>query len=113
MALTGREMRPCWPQKVAVCILGINNIDHSRKKIELNIGYQSITAQTWGALIIKNTHMLENKLKKYYPDREIVVNWYDEVSGSVINNNMIAHKYQIGFMGVNALLGCHDPALSC
>ena len=21
MALTGREMRPCWPQKVAVCIL--------------------------------------------------------------------------------------------
>lgn len=84
---------------VACVLLGINNIDHSRKKIELNIGYQSITAQTWGALIIKNTHMLENKLKKYYPDREIVVNWYDEVSGSVINNNMIAHKYQIGFMG--------------
>ena len=79
--------------------LGIQCLSNSKEKIELNIGYQSITAQTWGALIIKNQHLLEKKLKQRYPDTDIVINWYDEVSGSVINNNMIAHKYQIGYMG--------------
>lgn len=80
-------------------VFGIQCLSDSKEKIELNIGYQSITAQTWGALIIKDQHLLEKKLEAYYPNAEIQVNWYDEVSGSVINNNMIAHKYQIGYMG--------------
>lgn len=80
-------------------VLSLQCISNSKEKIEINIGYQSITAQTWGALIIKNQHLLEKKLKQYYPNISIEVNWYDEVSGSIINNNMIAHKYQIGYMG--------------
>lgn len=28
-------------------------------KVTINIGYQSITAQTWGALIIKHQHLFE------------------------------------------------------
>lgn len=68
-------------------------------KVEVNIGYQSITAQTWGALIIKNQGLFENKLSKMYPDKEFVITWHDELSGSAINNNMLSHKYEIGYMG--------------
>lgn len=32
--------------------------------VEINIGYQSATAQTWGALILKNLKIFENELKK-------------------------------------------------
>lgn len=84
---------------IGCVILGLQYLSKAKEKIEINIGYQSITAQTWGALIIKNQNLLERKLKQYYPDAFIKVNWYDEVSGSIINNNMIAHKYQIGYMG--------------
>lgn len=80
-------------------LLGIQHLNNVKEKIEVNIGYQSITAQTWGALIIKEQQILEKKLKDNYPKAEIHVNWYDEASGSLINNNMIAHKYQIGYMG--------------
>ncbi|MEK4236844.1 ABC transporter substrate-binding protein [Paenibacillus sp. FSL H7-0714] len=68
-------------------------------KVTINIGYQSITAQTWGALIIKHQHLFEKKLKARYPYIDFNIQWHDEVSGSVINNNMLAHKYQIGYMG--------------
>ena len=67
--------------------------------IEINIGYQSITAQTWGALIIKNQHLFEKKLNETYSDKKFIVKWHDELSGSAINNNMLVHKYQLGYMG--------------
>ena len=34
MALTGREMRPCWPRKVAVCIIEEDNQLYDREKEE-------------------------------------------------------------------------------
>ena len=69
------------------------------EKVEVHIGYQSVTAQTWGALIIKNQGLFEKKLEELYPNAEVVVVWHDDISGAVINNNMIAGKYQIGYMG--------------
>lgn len=80
-----------------VCMFIINKI--SSNKIVINIGYQSITAQTWGAIIIKEKKLFEKKLKEKYPNNNYEINWYDELSGSIINNNMLAHKYQIGYMG--------------
>ena len=34
-----------------------------------------------------------------YPEYDIQIVWHDDLSGSIINNNMISGKYQIGFMG--------------
>lgn len=39
-------------------VLSLQCISNSKEQIEINIGYQSITAQTWGALIMKNQHLL-------------------------------------------------------
>ncbi len=86
---------------ISVCCMFVifQHMNHSDQKIKVNIGYQSITAQTWGALIMKDQKFFEKRLKERYPDKEIEIQWYDEMSGSVINNNMFAHKYQIGYMG--------------
>lgn len=67
--------------------------------IKIDIGYQSVTSQTWGALIMKNKGFFYNKLKEAYPDKKIKVVWHDEISGSVINTSMIMGKVQFGFMG--------------
>lgn len=67
--------------------------------ITIDIGYQSVTSQTWGALIMKNQSLFEQKLNEKFPDTKIRVNWHNEVSGAAINSNMVSSKYQIGFMG--------------
>jgi len=72
--------------------------------LEVHIGYQSVTSQTWGALIIKNKKIFEKKLKEEYPYKKIKVVWHDEISGSVINTNMVSNKFDFGFMGDMPLL---------
>ena len=52
-----------------------------------------------GALIEKNQKLLEKKIAEKYEDAEVSIIWHDELSGSAINNNMLAHKYQFGYMG--------------
>ena len=39
MALTGREMRPCWPQKVAVCIYTFVNNSFTHLYISISYGF--------------------------------------------------------------------------
>ncbi|MEK4251108.1 ABC transporter substrate-binding protein [Paenibacillus sp. FSL W7-1287] len=63
------------------------------------IGYQSTTAQTWGALIIKNKKLLEKHLEELLPGQEVTVEWFDASAGSVLNNNMIGGKIQLSFLG--------------
>lgn len=73
----------------------------NRKKdtLQIDIGYQSVTSQTWGALIIKNKNIFEDKLKEEFKDKNVKVVWHDEISGAVINTSMISGKVQFGFMG--------------
>lgn len=90
---------------VAIIIIALfYNQKKEEDTIEINIGYQSVTSQTWGALIIKNQKIYEKKLQELYPDKNIKVIWHDEISGSVINTNMISNKIDIGFMGDMPLL---------
>ena len=85
---------------ILIIIVGLVKINHNKSNIiKIDIGYQSVTSQTWGALIIKNKGIFEKKLKKEYPNKKIKVVWHDEISGSVINTNMISGKVQFGFMG--------------
>ena len=81
-------------------VIGVILYSSSRKDyMQIDIGYQSVTSQTWGALIIKNQGTFEKKLKEKYPDKKVKVVWHDEISGAVINTNMISNKFQLGFMG--------------
>lgn len=72
---------------------------NEEKTIKIDIGYQSVTSQTWGALIIKNKKIFEHKLKETYPNKKFKISWHDEISGAVINTSMISGKVQFGFMG--------------
>lgn len=71
----------------------------SRNRVVIDIGYQSVTAQTWGALIIKDQSLFEKELAKVDPFSVYEIRWHDEVSGAPINNNMMSHKFQIGYLG--------------
>lgn len=80
----------------------------------VTIGYQSPTAQTWGALIIKNKKLFEKHLKEVAPDSRVKVEWFDAPAGSVLNNNMNGGKIQISFLGdmpslLNGVLGITQP----
>lgn len=85
---------------IIVVILGLILMSNSKKEtLQIDIGYQSVTSQTWSALIIKNQNIFEDKLKEEYKDKKVKVVWHDEISGAVINTSMISNKIQIGFMG--------------
>lgn len=54
---------------VSICIFQLQGCGGQKNnKIEvINIGYQSVTAQTWGALIMKDSKSFEKKLKNKFP----------------------------------------------
>ncbi|QYR21458.1 ABC transporter substrate-binding protein [Paenibacillus sp. sptzw28] len=74
------------------------------KTVKITIGYQSPTAQTWGALIMKDKKIFEKYLKEAEPDTSFDVEWFDASAGTVLNNNMIGGKIQLAFMGDMPLL---------
>lgn len=78
-----------------ICVLK----NEKKEVVEINVGYQRITSQLWSALVIKSEKMFEDKLQMKFPDKEIRVNWYDNVSGANINSSMISGKIDIGFLG--------------
>jgi NitT/TauT family transport system substrate-binding protein len=82
--------------------------------VTITIGYQSPTAQTWGALIIKHEKLFEKRLKALAPNDNVKVEWFDAPAGSVLNNNMIGGKIQISFLGdmpslLNGVMGITLP----
>ena len=83
-----------------IVLIGYQMLNPIKKDLlQVDVGYQSVTSQTWGALIMKNKNIFEDKLKKKYPNSKVKVVWHDEISGAVINTNMISGKIQFGFMG--------------
>ena len=83
-----------------VCVSTVTMFDiYFDRSIKIYIGYQSVTSQTWSALIIKNKKIFEKKLQEVYPNKKFKVIWSDEISGAVINTSMISGKCHFGFMG--------------
>ncbi len=74
------------------------------KEVHIGVGYQTVTAQTWGPLIMKNKGFLEDELKKVAPDKAFVIDWQNAQSGPPLTNNMIAGKLQFSVMGDMPLL---------
>ena len=85
---------------IAIFLIGyLLSYSTAKDTLQVDVGYQSVTSQTWGALVMKNKNIFEEKLKKKYPNRKVKVVWHDEISGAVINTSMISGKVQFGFMG--------------
>lgn len=75
------------------------HVQEKKNTLEIHIGYQSVTSQTWGALVVKEKKIFDKKLENLYPEKKIKVVWHDEMSGAIINTSMISEKIQFGFMG--------------
>jgi len=71
----------------------------SKEVVKIGIGYQAPTAQTWGAVIIKNKKLYEKYLKEKFPDKDFEIEWFNSPSGPPLTNNMIAGKLQLALMG--------------
>lgn len=76
-----------------------SNGNGKKEVVKIGIGYQTVTAQTWGALIIKNKKLFEKYLKEKYPDKDFVIDWFNAQSGPPLTNNMVSGKLQFAFMG--------------
>lgn len=62
--------------------------------VHLTIGYQPYYAEAWGGLVVKDKELW----KKYLPPGS-TVDWEVGLQGAVITNNMLAGKYQFGYVG--------------
>ena len=62
--------------------------------VAITIGYQPYYAGAWSALVVKERELW----KKYLPPGS-TVDWEVGLQGSVIANNMLAGKYQMGYVG--------------
>lgn len=67
--------------------------------VKIGIGYQNTTAQTWGALIIKNQKLYEKYLKQRFPDKQFKIEWFNAPSDPPLTNDMVAGKIQLSFIG--------------
>lgn len=81
------------------CATSSNGNNPNNKTVKIAIGYQTVTSQTWGLLIVKNQKLLEHELKASYPDTNFEIEWMDAQSGPPLTNNMIAGKLQFAIMG--------------
>jgi len=75
-----------------------------QEAVVIDIGHQAPTAQTWGALIMKNQKLYEKELAAKFPANSFKVEWINSPSGPPLTNNMIAGKLQFAFMGDMPLL---------
>ncbi|QKS48839.1 ABC transporter substrate-binding protein (plasmid) [Paenibacillus cellulosilyticus] len=107
---------PIWLVMLSACSGNVHDNNGMAKSEKLTIGYQSPTAQTWGALIIKHQKLFEKNLEKLEPgmSANVQVDWFDAAAGSVLNNNMIGGKIQLSFLGdmpslLNGVQGITQP----
>ena len=71
----------------------------NEETVKIAVGYQTVTAQTWGPLIMKNQKFLEEELQSAFPDKKFEIEWQNAQSGPPLTNNMIAGKLQFAVMG--------------
>jgi NitT/TauT family transport system substrate-binding protein len=62
--------------------------------VHIVVGYQPYYTGAWSALVVK-----ERELWKKYLPAGSTVDWEVGLQGSVITNNMLAGKYQMGYVG--------------
>ncbi len=91
-----------------------NTSDSSNQSVTIMIGHQSPTAQTWGALIMKDQQFYEKHLKDVEPDVDFKIEWFDSPAGPPLNNSMVGGDMRLAFMGdmpilSNGIVGVTNP----
>jgi NitT/TauT family transport system substrate-binding protein len=79
------------------CLLALapaHSIGQGAAPVHLVIGYQPYYSGAWSALVVKEQELW----KKYLPPGS-TVDWEVGLQGSIITNNMLAGKYQMGYVG--------------
>lgn len=77
-------------------IIILNNL---YKTEEIVLGYQSPTAVTWSATIMKEKKLIEEELKKEFPQKKFKIKWVNSPTGIPLVNGMINNKIDIIFLG--------------
>ena len=66
----------------------------AEQPVHITIGYQPYYTGAWGAVVVKERALLQ----KYLPPGS-TVDWEVGLQGSAITNNMLAGKYDVGYVG--------------
>ena len=53
----------------------------------------------WSPLIIKQTGLFEEELKRFYPDHMLDIDWYNGANGLELVEGLVAGKLQIASLG--------------
>ncbi|WP_069986554.1 hypothetical protein [Streptococcus agalactiae] len=83
---------------VSIFLISFNKMT-DKKTITLNVGYQSPTAATWGAIVMKNSGELEKRLNDSFPEYNFKINWIDSPTGMPLINGLISEKIDFAFVG--------------
>jgi len=78
----------------AIAFVPANSTADSPAPVHIVIGYQPYYAGAWSAVVVKERELW----KKYLPPGS-TVDWEVGLQGSVITNNMLAGKFQVGYVG--------------
>lgn len=70
-----------------------------RKMLKVAVGYQSGTAHMWSSLLIKQTGLFEEELKRFYPDRLLDIDWHNGSNGLELVESMVGGKLHIASLG--------------
>ena len=78
----------------AIAFVPATSTADSPAPVHIVIGYQPYYAGAWSAIVVKERELW----KKYLPPGS-TVDWEVGLQGSVITNNMLAGKFQVGYVG--------------
>jgi NitT/TauT family transport system substrate-binding protein len=78
------------------CVTSVGRLDAAQnaEPVHITVGYQPYYAAAWSALVVKQQELW----KKYLPPGS-TVDWEVGLQGAIITNNMLAGKYQFGYVG--------------
>jgi NitT/TauT family transport system substrate-binding protein len=78
----------------ALVLVPVSSAADAPAPVHIVVGYQPYYAGAWSAVVVKERELW----KKYLPPGS-TVDWEVGLQGSVITNNMLAGKYQVGYVG--------------
>ncbi len=67
--------------------------------VKVAVGYQMGTAHMWTSLLMKQTGLFEEELRRFYPRRDVKIVWHNGANGLELAELMIAGKLHIASLG--------------
>lgn len=96
MALTGREMRPCWPQKVAVCKYLIEVMDQNNSGITL----RTLEAISYNKKLLTNNKKI-NHFEFYDPKYIHIFSDVGKIDIDFFKKEKVEYNYHNEYSPIN------------